>query len=104
MFRVMHYFALFAICNSFANFSWLNKIVNYSYNTLNQSKNFIPEGSTKKSIIEVGWYEGEIPWDIEPDNYTLVRPSAPKKPITPLKFEEHRAFTHRIICALIDIE
>lgn len=100
MFQLIHYFTLFAICNSFANFSWLNKIVNYNYHALNHSKNIIPAVSTK----EIGWYEGEIPWDIDPDNYTLVLPWSPKKPIAPLKFEEHLAFKHRIICALIDIE
>jgi hypothetical protein len=99
MIRWISYFALFTLCNSFVSFQWLNKIINYSTPSANLSKNFIP---VVKKPLEPGWYDGEIPWDIEDDNYTTVRITTPTKPISPLKFEEQRAFKYRIICALIE--
>jgi hypothetical protein len=80
-------------------------MINYSHHTLNQSKNFIPVISHKTHTIEKhdqNWDDGEIPWDIDPDNKTNVRISVPIKPITPLKFEQQYAFKYRIICALIE--
>jgi hypothetical protein len=105
MIRWISYFALFTACNSFASFQWLNKIINYSIPAANLSKNIIPVVSGEKKIkkpLEPGWYDGEIPWDIEDDNYTTARISLPTKPITPLKFEEQNAFKYRIICAVIE--
>lgn len=70
----------------------------YSERAMNLSKNFIPVISSVKKPLEPGWYDGEIPWDIEDDNYTSVRMSPSKPPITPLKFEEQHAFKYRFVC------
>ena len=106
MIGLISYFALFTLCNSFASFQWLNKIINYSIPSANLSKNIIPVVSCEKKNIkkplEPGWYDREIPRYIEDDNYTTVRISVPTKPLSPLKFEEQRAFKYRIICALIE--
>lgn len=73
----------------------------YSERAMNLSKNFIPVVSNEKKSkkpLEPGWYDGEIPWDIEDDNYTAVRISPTKPPITPLKFEEQYAYKYRVMC------
>jgi hypothetical protein len=98
MIRLISYFALFTLCNSFRGAQWLNKMKTYSERAMNLSKNFIPVISSVKKPLEPGWYDGEIPWDIEDDNYTSVRMSPSKPPITPLKFEEQHAFKYRFVC------
>lgn len=83
MLRLIAGFTLFMMCDSFSRF--YGGLVNRTHK-LYEIKNII-HGILRfhtEPTEEPLWDDGEVPWDIRPDNKTSVKKNNPNKPNPPL--------------------